>query len=270
MEKRQIKQIIIISVYFTIFGLIIAGIFLAVKPAPSPCLDQSRQCDGPNPPCPPCELFDLKPFEIIWKKAFPVNVLAGGGFNYDLAAQIRNPNLSWGAASFEYKFEAFDSAGKSLGVRSGKWFILPAVDTVLIENDFISRNRIDRLELTFSPVLKIDWQKLKDLTDFGLKSRNVVFRYLKPPEIGFAELTGLAVNGSDFGFHRFVVKAVLFGAGREPLAINKTELFTILAREERFFKFNWPYQFFGEFSQSLVFVETDVFSDENFLRRYSL
>jgi hypothetical protein len=269
MEKRQKKQIIIASVYFAIFGLILTGVFLAVKPAPSPCLDQARQCDGPNPPCPPCELFDLKPFEIIWKKAFPVGVLAGGGFNYDIAAQVRNPNLSWGAASFEYKFEAFDSAGEVLGGRSGKSFIMPAADTILIENNFSSQRPIARLEVSFTPVLEINWQKLKNLAGFDLKSRNVVFRYLKPPETGFAELTGLAINASDFSFQHLTVKAAILGANREALAVNKTELFTVAGGEERFFKLTWPFQFSGEAVQQLVLVETDVFSDENFLRRYS-
>lgn len=269
MERHQRKQIIIASVYFIIFGFIITGIFLAVKPEPSPCLDKARQCDGPDPPCPPCELFDLKPFEIIWKKAFSVGVLPAGGFNYDLAAQVRNPNLSWGAASFEYRFEAFDSAGELTGSRSGKSFILPAADTVLIENNFSSQRPIVRLEVSFTPVLEISWKKLKDLAGFDLRSRNVGFRYLKPPESGFAELTGLAINASDFSFHRLVVKAVLFGAGREPLAINKTELFTVGGGEERFFKLTWPFQFSGEVGQPLVLVETDVFSDENFLRRFS-
>lgn len=268
MEKRQRKQIIIVSVYFVFFGLILTGIFLAIKPPPSPCLDQDRQCDGPNPPCPPCELFDLKPFEVIWKKAFPVNVLAGGGFNYDIAAQVRNPNLSWGVASFEYKFEAFDSAGESLGTRSGKSFIMPAADTVLIENNFSSQRPIARLEVSFMPVRTGDWRKLKDLDKFELKSRNVTFRYLKPPETGFAELTGLAINASDFSFQRLTIKAVLLGANREALAVNKTELFTVTGGEERFFKFTWPFKFPGEVNQQLVLVETDVFSDENFLRRY--
>lgn len=269
MEKRQKKQIIIASIYFVIFGLILTGIFLVVKPPSSPCLDQKRQCDGPNPPCPPCELFDLKPFKIIWKKAFPVGVLTGGGFNYDLAAQIRNPNLSWGAASFEYKFEAFGSDGVLLGSRSGKSFLLPAADTVLIENNFSSSRPISRLEISFTPVLKIDWRKLKDLTGFELKKRNVTFRYLKPPETGFAELTGLAINASDFSFQRLTIKTVLLGANREALAVNKTELFTVQGGEERFFKLIWPFRFSGEVNQQLVFVETDVFSDENFLRRYS-
>ncbi len=269
MGKRQRKKIIIASIYFALFGLVLVAVFLAVKPAPSPCVDQVRQCDGPNPPCLPCELFDLKPFEVVWKKAFPVGVLAGGGFIYDVATQIRNPNLSWGAASFEYKFEAFDSDGALLGSRSGKYFILPAADTVLIENNFTSRRPIARLEASFSPTREIKWQKLKDLAGFDLKSRNVVFRHLKPPETGFAELTGLAINASNFSFHRLTVKAVILGANREALAVNKTELFTVAGGEERFFKLAWPFKFTGEVSQQLVLVETDVFSDENFLRRYS-
>jgi hypothetical protein len=269
MERRPKKQIIIASVYFTIFGLILTGVFLAVKPAPSPCLDQVRQCDGPNPPCPPCELFDLRPLEVMWKKAFPVGVLAGGGFNYDIAAQVRNPNLSWGAASFEYKFEALDSAGEILGSRSGKSFVMPAADTVLIENNFSSSRLISRLEVSFTPVLEIDWQKFNDLAGFEFKSRNVAFRRLTPPETGFAELTGLAINASDFSFQRLTVKAVLFDANREALAVNKTELFTVAGGEERFFKLTWPFQFPGWVSQQLVMVESDVFSDENFLRRYS-
>ena len=269
MEKRRRKQIIIASVYFVVFGLILTGVFLAVKPAPSPCLDQKRQCDGPNPPCPPCELFDLRPFEVVWKKAFPVGVLAGGGFNYDLAAQVRNPNLSWGAASFEYKFEAFDSVGEALGSRSGKSFIMPAADTVLIENNFPSSRPINRLEISFTPVPEINWQKFKELAGFELRSRNIAFRYLKPPETGFAELMGLAINASDFSFQRLTVKAVILGANREALAVNKTELFTVAGGEERFFKLTWPFQFTGEAGQQLVLVETDVFSDANFLRRYS-
>jgi hypothetical protein len=261
MEKRQRKQIIIAAIYLIIFGLIGAGIFWLVKPAPSICIDKVRQCGGP---CMSCEIFDLKPPEIIWIKAFPA-----GAQNYDLAARIRNPNLSWAAASFDYKFEVFDQSNQLLGERTGKYFLLPASDTFLIEHKFSSVRPPGRIILGFSPTLEIKWEQLKDLAGFELKSQNVSFRRLQPSETGFAELTGLAVNSSDFSFQRLIVKAVLLDERREALAANKTELFTVRAGEERFFKMVWPYQFSGEVSQPLVLVETDVFSDENFLRRYS-
>ncbi len=260
MEKSQRKQIIIAAIYLIIFGLIGTGIFFLVKPTPSLCLDKVRQCGGP---CASCEILDLKPFEIIWVKIFPAGVN-----NYDLAARIRNPNLGWGAASFDYKLEVFDKAGDSIGSRSGKYFLLPGSDTFLIENNFQTDRPIGRVELILSFPSQTKWQKLQTLAGFDLKARNLSSRQLKPPETGFAELTGTVVNASDFGFERLIVKAVLLSKDGQPLAINKTELRTVRAHEERFFKMTWPFQFSGEVDRQTVVVETDTFSDENFLKRY--
>ncbi len=60
----------------------------------------------------------------------------------------------------------------------------------------------------------------------------------------------------------------LFDASKEIIGANKTEAYTIPAGEERYFSVLWFSPLAGEVKSVDILADTNLFSDDNFMRRY--
>jgi len=129
--------------------------------------------------------------------------------------------------------------------------------------------RIASLKLEIPPE-NIVWQKLKPFTqEVGLPTRNISFRQIHPPEVGFAEVRGEVVNRSSFTLKVVEVAAVLFDSSGGVLGVGKTVLNDVLPGEAREFVVQWPSPFEGRVSgKPSVEAYSNFLSDQNFLQRY--
>ncbi len=64
------------------------------------------------------------------------------------------------------------------------------------------------------------------------------------------------------------VDIVLFDNKQQPIGVNKTEVRTLMAGQERYFRVLWFQKIDTDVSSVDVVAETDVFLNDNFMKRY--
>lgn len=124
MDFRSRRQFLILF----ILALILAGagflIYRTGARGPT-CVDgrknQGEELADCGGPCIPCAFRNKKDLEVFWVRAVPTRE-----GRYDVAAQIKNPNVKVGAVRFEYEFQLVDEKGIRVASRRGRSFIYPS------------------------------------------------------------------------------------------------------------------------------------------------
>lgn len=261
MLKRFRKQIIIVIVYLVIFGLIAAGIyFLFLKPQLPSCSDGIQNqgeagvdCGGPCSACP----WQLQnELEVISAKAIKTQE------NYfDLVAKIKNQNKDAGAKSFSYAFNLYDSGNNLIFSKEGSSYILPQQTKHIIEQKISVSSEIYNIEFK---ILNVFWQELSGYEEPELLIRNQNFEQSE----NFSRVTATMENRSNYDFDTIDIYAILFDKNSEILAVGKNEVKTVFSKENRYFEIAWFFPINGQVAKADIVAETDVFLDENFMRRY--
>lgn len=266
MDYRLRKQIIIGFVYILLFCALGFGIYyLFIYNAPS-CSDNIKNqgeeeidCGGPCDVCVP-----FQDIAVTW-----VEVVKAGQSSYDFVAKIRNPNPNFGTTMLKYQFIAKDASGAVIGRRDGKTFILPDSSKYLIENNFESSQMIDSAEVIIEKIVKADWQKLDDYETLDIFVKDKNFQ-IKNDSTFLGEAAGTVKNNTSFGFDRMHVNVVLFGDGQKVLGASQSEIRTLGAGENRFFSTKWYWPLAGDVRFVDMEPETNVFSDENYMRIHGI
>jgi len=268
MDYRLRKQIIIASIFFLFLALLGVGFyFLFLKPAPS-CFDNIKNqgeeeidCGGP---CVSCEIKTIKNIEVNWTKA----VLLEDNV-YDLVAQVRNPNPNFGTVNLRYRFILKNQAGQVIGSKEGITFILPGVNKYIIETNFSASQPVASSVLEIVNPEPSDWQKLKDYQIPNLIVKDKQFIILDKANY-LAEASGVVKNNTSFDLDKVSIAVILFDRENEVLGVSKTEVRTLLSGEGRYFSVRWFSPLSGEVSSLDMQAETNLFLDENYMRKYGV
>lgn len=265
-SQRIKKRSIIFIVYI---GLILAIAWAwawLFRPAPT-CFDQIKNqnetqvdCGGV---CGLCQVTYKAPNEIEIKST---KLVYGGVNAYDVMAQIFNPNAEDGASNFDYTFELKDDQGRVIATRSGQGFILPG------ETKYILETQLESETIPKSIVLQLSNPTWKHFVG-GYQEKPTLNVYSKhysriTDGVGFGVATGLMVNESPFDFVNVKIKVLLFDSTDKPIAVNSTEVQTVLAGEGRDFRLMWPTAFPGEVARMETEAEADVYHSDNFVKKY--
>jgi len=263
MSRRLSKQLIIALIFLLIlsgFGLLV---YYFIQPAPS-CFDKIQNqgeegidCGGP---CSPCELVNIKEIEILWAKVLP----GQNGF-YDVAAQIKNPNQNYGSGQIPYHFELYDSQNNLVAQYSGSTFILPNQTKYLVQIKIKASQvsgQVNKVNLSFG---EIEWQKLEDYQLPQLFIQEKEYHLLESQEPGFSQVRGILINKTNFDFAQVSLDVLLFDSFHQLLALNTTEVRTLLAGQERDFRTTWFKEIEGNVSSIEIEAETNVFDPDNYL-----
>lgn len=234
MGFRERRQLVIIAVAALIFGGIGFFIFKTNLPEPS-CADSRRNqgeedvdCGGP---CVPCALRRQKDLEIFW-----VRFAKARENTYDLAAEIRNPNVKLAASSVVYEFKLFDTAGAAVASRRGETFIYPGEIMHLAEVGLISGRSIAKAALsirdskwilseTISPDL-IAGSKEYAVEEEGGRRRSAV--------------QAIIANRTIRDIPDIAVGVLVFDGDGNLLGVHRTVIEEIPAGQSRPVKFIWP------------------------------
>lgn len=267
MDYRRRRQTIIVLILLVILGLIGTGVYFKWFYQKPTCSDGKQNqnetgvdCGGL---CIPCERLTIRDPEIEW-----VKFLALKDNNYDLVAKIDNPNPNFGLEKFKYTFKIYDETGVLLKEQASASFILPAEKKYLIEGNVAAGKKIGQVDLGLEKVSKDAWKKLKENFESpDIYIHDKQFQYLEN-QTGSARASGTIKNNSDFDFGTINAAVVLFGENKEIVGVNKTEISTVLAGEERYFSVLWFAPFKATVQSVEMQSETNLFLDENFMRRY--
>lgn len=245
--QRKTKQLVIAFVFFLILGGISFGIYRSVVPAPPP--------PTPNP------TVNLVPLGVVYTKLFNVQ-----NNDYDFLAKVSNPNAGYGSGNVEYALTFYNVGNQQVSSKTGSFYILPGQTKYVIDSPLKFEQPVSRADLQ---IKSVDWQKLDPLSVSGvsLLVRNVSFSQVNQPGV-FAKAGGEIFNASDFDLNRVDVAIVLLDQAGSPIAINKTEIRTFLARTTRGFEATWFAPFVGQVNRVDAETTTNVFENSNFLRRY--
>lgn len=261
MDNRAIKQLVIASVFFVI--LICVGFliyYFIMKPEPS-CFDNIKNqeeeeidCGGP---CLSCELVNIEEIKILWVKI----VSNKEGF-YDLAAKIKNPNQNYGSGNLPYKFQIYDSKNNLIAEYAGTTFILPNQTKYLIKTKAESSDLIYRADIDFTG---IEWEKPDNYypPEFGIQQKE--YRLLEDESIGFSQAKAILVNKTNFDFEKIDVDVLLFDSLNNLIAVNSTEIRTLLTRQERDFVATWFDRIDGQMAYMEIEAETNIFDPDNYV-----
>ena len=245
--QRKGKQAIIAAIFFLIVGglsfLIYREIRLSLpKPTPNPTVN-------------------LVPIRVYKSWLFNVE-----NNDYDFLAKVTNLNTDYGSPDVEYEISFFNSGGAIISQKSGSFYILPGQTRYVIDSPLKFQGAVSRAELV---IKSVDWQKLNSLAVTGVTLVAENYSYVPVLQPGaFGKVGGSVFNNSDFDLSKVDVSIVLFDASDVPIAVNKTEINTFLARTTRGFEVTWYAPFVGNVTRVDPEANTDVFENSNFLRQY--
>ncbi len=251
MDRRLLKQIIYLTGYLTAIFLVLFVMYLIwFKPAPS-CFDAVKNqgetgvdCGGP---CASCEIGTLAPFKVSWVKNFPV------GNRSVIAAEIKNPNLVWGADNFSYTFDVYDISDNKIYALTKSSFIYANEIKYLAEpNVGVDPKRIGNVKLSFSD---INWKSQEEFIRPETQTREIKIEQTQPIKI-----SGLVLNNNSYSLFKLNVLGFLYNQKGNLISASKTELGRMPAFEEEQFQITFPPTLFvGGATSSIDFSKTQVY-----------
>jgi len=265
MPYKTRQQFFIGLVYFLILILLGAGAYLIFFQKTPTCSDkiqnqneQGIDCGGPC--AVNCEFLTIKDLRTDWVKFVEFK----DGY-YDLAAKIENPNPNFGLASFQYVFKTLDTAGNVLKEQTGSNFILPGQDAkYLMENNIALGKKPASAQLEIKKPAPEDWQKT-DISLPNLFVKNREFKFLSDGS-GFSQASGILKNSSAYNFDAVLISVIIFDKQKNIMGLNKTQLRTILAGEERYFSVPWFSPLVGQVDSMEMTAETNILAPDDFLK----
>ena len=273
MDYRRKKQAIIVSILALVLVLILTGAYYKWFYQRATCFDNKQNQNEGGVDCGgscamSCEILTVKKLEVEWVKA----IFLKDGV-YDLAAKITNPNPNFGLEKFDYVFSLFDADNQLLAKKEGSSFVLPNQAKYLVEVNIALAVRPAKAELVIAEPVRTNWRRLRNgfqAPDMYVHDKQ--FKILGSEEgaqLASAQVSGIIKNNSDFDFDKVSLAVLLFDAKKEIVGVNRTEAYTIPAGEERYFSVLWFSPFNGEVKSMDVLADTNLFSDSNFMKRYS-
>ena len=239
---RLLKQTIIAAIFLAAAGSLVYFSFIK---------DDSAALPDPA--------ASVQPLLILSKQ-----ILKVGDLDYDFVAEIKNPNLDFGAAEIYYELSFFDYSNGLVASRTGMTYLLPGQTRHEIVSPIRTAQEIGSVELKINNVV---WEKLDDFVPqnlFLVKGKS----YLPlSAGGGSSKLTATLFNNSSFDFDRVDIFAVLLNQKEEILAVGRTDIRTMLAKTDRFFEIKWMSSP-DEAVRAEVYPYTDVFKNENFIKEH--
>lgn len=230
------RQLVIAGVFFAIIAVVIGAVYLFTG-AKATCFDgilnqgeEKIDCGGPCAPCPVIHFGDI---EVISYHSF-----SSAGM-YDAMAQVRNPNPQHGMRSFSYSFHFFNAGKQEIGSRAGQTYILAGQTRYIVENN-VSLKEAPAF-VTFTVDAPGAWDEQQKLTSqIVLPVFSKKYEKVSITESGFAKVSGVLENHTNYTFASVDVQVVLVDGDKNPIAVGKTQINDVRFGEQRAFVVLFP------------------------------
>lgn len=262
MHERVIKQFTIAAIFFVLVGAISYGYYALHKVSPT-CFDRIQNQGEEGIDCGTVCGTTCGP-QIVPLQVIATQLVAVGEGDYDAVAQIRNPNTIHGVANADYDLVLKDRSGAVASTIHGSFYMMPVQTKFIVKTPIHSSAPLESAELVIKDVT---WHKIEaaDLAiDFPLVREQ--HGPVSVPGVKY-QVEGTLSNKSDFNFDQIDVTVVLQDAQGVIKAVTTTTVNTFLAQSLRYFKVTWP-DLPGTDLTPQVQATTNVFNNQNFLRRY--
>ena len=273
--QRKLKKLFIVGV---VLSITISVVWIAFKPEEQVCFNGVKDfgedgvdCGGICAKvCPPL----LKPPQVSDIKIEWVKFVPDGKNNYDLVTKLSNSNEHWGLSLLDYEFVIYNKHGVIIDSIKNKTYIMPKGflenkgKRYIIENDFQTNEDIGKVELALS---NFNWSEVKDLRD--LPELNVEVIKIRDKKYGFVDnqeefyyASGVTENISKHSFFYIDISVILFNEENEPIAVGRTDQWTLEANSGWQFEIRWKNPFFENVDYADFDAQTNVFNMDNFMK----
>lgn len=171
---------------------------------------------------------EVAALSVVDSKIFTLDSESYSGY-----VKIKNINLDRGVAELRYE-ASFKTLGGSMATAvSGKTFILPASEKILVFSRFTSDKKPDLIEFNFLGDTRFVYKP--QLPNIDIEKQRVQFESGEE----FAVL-GAIRNTSAFTVSQVYVPVLLYDNKQNVVGVNSTLLNEVKSQEVRSFRFVWP------------------------------
>ncbi|MEA1936519.1 MAG: hypothetical protein U9N04_00165 [Patescibacteria group bacterium] len=273
--QRKLKKLFIAGV---VLSITVSVVWIAFKPEERVCFNGVRDfgedgidCGGICAKvCPP----NLRPPQVSDIKVEWIKFVPDGKNNYDLVAKLLNNNENWGLSVLNYEFVVYNRQGVIIDSVKNQTFIMPKGflknkgKRYIIKNDFKTSENIEKIDLVLS---NFNWNEVKDLRDLPelnaeiIKIRNKKYGFVDEKE-DFYYASGITENISKHSFFYIDINVILFNENNEPIAVGKTDQWTLEANSGWQFEIRWKNPFFEDVDYADFDAQTNIFNMNNFMK----
>ena len=273
--QRKLKKLFIAGIVLSFISVVAWIVF---KPEEQTCFngvqdfgEEGVDCGGIcakvcPPPLKPPQVDDIK---IEWVRFVP-----DGKNNYDLVAKLLNSNEHWGLSLLNYEFIIYNKHNVVIDTIKKQTYVMPKGflksegKRYIIENDFKTNENIEKIDLVLS---NFNWSEVKDLRDLPELNAEVI--KIRDKKYGFVDdekefyyASGITENISKYSFSMIDINVVLFNENNEPIAVGKTNQWTLEANSGWQFEIRWKNPFFEDVDYADFDAQTNVFNADNFMK----
>ncbi len=212
-----------------------------------------------NPPTPtptPDPRASLAPLEVLETDLLPVAAL-----DYDVVAKIKNPNASYGSPTVQYELSLMNADGKEVLRNTGSLYILPGQTKYVLFSPLKTAEPVSQATVR---IANVDWQQLDALAAQQVSLVVTGTQFIS----AFSKFRGTVLNNSDFDISQADITVILFDVAQHPIAANRSEIRTFLAKTARGFEVSWSLPISGAGTNAYVEATTNLFENSTFLRTY--
>ncbi|MBI2097017.1 MAG: hypothetical protein HYT40_02600 [Candidatus Sungbacteria bacterium] len=262
MDWRTRKQLTILLI---VFGVVFGALFwigYSILHSPGSCTDNKKNqgeeeadCGGP---CAPCAFKHQRPVEVFFARFIPVRPT-----NYDIVAQVQNPNDHLAATPLVYRVRLYDDKNAEVGRRDNVTFLDPNDRIYVIESNFVTERTVVRAVAEILPG-ETKWQFTNELRPdltVGKKNYDVVMIDDREQSRVTAEL----VNRAAFTFRQVNVRVALLDESRNIIGVAKTIIANVRPGEPRPIEITWPGKFEGSVARIDMEARTNWLDSSNIL-----
>ncbi|MCK4892308.1 MAG: hypothetical protein KAS78_06590, partial [Candidatus Pacebacteria bacterium] len=275
--QRKIKKSFFVLI---ILSFLIVAYQVIFPKIPEPCFngvfdigEEKVDCGGvcikrcPPPPAPP----DVNEIEVEW-----VEFVKDGEGNYDLVAKITNKNSFWGVSSVDYTFIAYGDNNKTIRTEKNETYIMPKGFLkeegvkYIIEDNFKPNFNVEKVDIELFNYI---WKEIKDPRDLPDFSAKVIDIKNKKGEFvtdgpEFYYVYGVTKNASKYSFYRVDIDVIIYNTNDEPIAVGKTNQWTVPGGEGWEFRIFWNEPFSNDIDYIDYEAQTNVFDSTNFMKDF--
>lgn len=259
---RKKRQIVVVIVYGMI--IFIAGLLWHIFTAPVPtCYDGERNQDETDVDCGGvCGACKEAP--QIANMSVLETAIVKSGSRYDAMVRVKNPNDAYGSSDFSYEFRLKGADGNQISVVKGQDYILPKQEKYIVAVGLDVPSLISSVDFV---ITQVQWAHFSTFEEPKFIVHNKRSNPISSGP-GFYETYAIVRNDTPNDFGSVSVNIVLRDINNAVVAVGRTQMNTIKSGEERDFRLVWPDSFEGDVAKIDVMPETNVFKDENLIRRY--
>ena len=232
--KRLPKQLLYGTSYTLVLALVIYVFYLfAIFSQPASCFDGRRNqqeegvdCGGS---CAPCGLASVQAIATTTPQVLEID-----SDRVSVIAEIRNPNIEFGAESFAYTLNIYNFDGQKIHTEFGESFIYAGEIKNIVEPLIrVPFRSVGSSELLISDIVwlpSIEFEKpVTQVTDVRTEITNIGVK-----------VSGLVTNNSAFSLNNVEIIATTFNRDALRLGISRTKLQRLNSFEQLPFSITVP------------------------------